>query len=203
MIDEMVEFENEKTGKTRVFPKVFFDALVRMVLQSFQPQDRERSEEKVAEMVASFLDGDDSGDILLLAAQALFPKRDGIRFNTYSPEEIKVRLQAWATTIFGRYGFPVYLVGSALTRGEGLDVDVRVILPDADFNARWPNAEGLDLELGKQGRIAALFSRTNIDFVIQSQSEARQYAGLPRLRLDACEYPEAKEPPESGIGVGG
>jgi hypothetical protein len=199
-MDEMIELENEKTGQTRKFPKAIFDSLVTLCLHLLPAAERGQAEGQVWGLVGEYLDAAQAAEPLRMAAEALFPEMKGaIRFNTIPVDMIPLKLKAWSNDMFARYGQPVWLVGSALT-GTGRDVDVRIILPDPDFAARFPDHGALGLEVGKQGRWAALFLRMNVDFQIQEQSDASKYDGLPRLRLDACTYPEAFEPPESGIG---
>ncbi len=198
-MEEFVEFENVATGRTRRFPLVLFNCLTQVCLQTFPESVREQAQDQVGKMVAQYLDSDNA-EPLRMAAESLFPQMDGIRFNIYSPEIIQVKLKAWANSMFGRYGHPVWLVGSALD-GAGRDVDIRIILPDPEFDARFPNKEGLDLEVGKQGRHAALFCQMNVDFQIQKFSETMQYDGKRLLRMDTCTYPEAFIPPEPGIGA--
>lgn len=191
---EFVELENETTGKVRVFPKTIFNSLVSMCLGMLPDNQRERAEEQVGRMVGQFLDADPAAAPILEAALALFPDQEQPLI-AMDVEAIKLKLGRWATQIYGRYGAPVWLVGSALN-GAGRDVDVRIILPDPDFSARFPDDGALALETGKQGRWAALFLRLNVDFQIQKASEATVYEDLPRIRLDAAEYPEAFEPPQ-------
>lgn len=199
-MDDIIELENERTGLTRKFPKSIFDSLVALCLGLLPQADRERAEEQVGRMVGEFLDTGHAAEPLRLAAEALYPEIKGeVRWNTFSTDLIQVKLKAWANGVFGRYGFPVWLVGSCLT-GIGRDVDVRVILPDQDYIARFPDTGALDLEVGKQGRIAALFLRMNVDFQIQKASDALVHDGKPRLRLDTCTYPEAFEPPPPEMG---
>ncbi len=199
MLDETVEFVNTITGNTRHYPRILFDNLVLLCLESFPPADRDRVEAQLQSMIGDFLDSGDRAMPLLMAASAMFPDIPGIHFNLYPPEIIQAKILPWANAIFGRYGFPVWLVGSALT-GAGRDVDIRVILPDEDFDARFPERKGLDIEVGKQGRLAALFCQMNIDFQIQKISECVQFLDFPRMRLDTQEPPESLEPSPADLG---
>lgn len=199
-MDEIIEFENERTGFTRKYPKSIFDSLVALCLGLLPQGERERAEEQVGRMVGEFIDTAGAGEPLRLAAEALYPELKGeIRFNTFSCDLILLKLKAWANDVFARYGQPVWLVGSCLT-GIGRDVDVRVILPDPDHAARFPDHGALGLDVGKQGRVAALFLRMNVDFKIQKASEAMAFEGKPRLRLDSCTFPEGFEPPAADMG---
>lgn len=201
-MDEIIELENERTGMIRKFPKDIFDSLVALCLGLLPQDQRERAEEQVGRMVGDFLDTKADAEPIRLAAEALYPELKGeIRFNTFSTDIIQLKLKAWANDIFGRYGHPVWLVGSCLT-GIGRDVDVRVILPDHDYAARFPDHGALCLDVGKQGRLGALFLRMNVDFQIQKASDSLIHEGKPRLRLDACTYPEAFEPPAADMGQG-
>lgn len=199
-MDEIIELENERTGLTRKFPKPIFDSLVALCLGLLPQADRERAEEQVGRMVGEFLDTGHAAEPLRLAAESLYPELKGdIRFNTFPLDIIQLKIKAWANDVFGRYGHPVWLVGSCLT-GIGRDVDVRVILPDHEYNARFPGNDALGLEVGKQGRLAALFLRMNVDFQIQKASDFLIHEGKPRIRLDACTFPEGFEPPAADMG---
>ncbi len=198
-MEEFVEFENARTGRTRRFPLALFECLTQLCLRPFPVEDRQQAETQVGKMVAEFLDAE-VAEPLRMAAEALFPAMEEIRLNHYSPEIIQIKIQSWANSMFGRYGHPVWLVGSAMD-GAGRDVDIRIILPDPEFESRFPTREGLYLEVGKQARHASLFCRMNIDFQIQKFSETLQYDGKRLLRVDTCTYPEAFIPPPSGIGA--
>jgi len=90
--------------------------------------------------------------------------------------------KAWATP---------YLVGSAMQRPDWRDVDVRIILPDADFEAMFnvpADADPMPLRL-RWSIICSLISRQlteatglPVDFQFQSQTQANQYGG-PRNPL--------------------
>lgn len=148
------------------------------------------------------------GDVVVGGVRAWRPIPEGPGPRVPKHHDIPItligfKLQLWADRIFARYGFPVYLVGSCLAGGDNvIDIDVRVILPDPDFNSRWPERSGWALEMGKQGRHAALFSRMNVDFQVQSSTEARAFWDMPRVRIDSCTYPEGKEPPKPGLAMG-
>lgn len=198
--EPIIELENQKTGNTRKFPKSIYDALLDLCLQMLPPNQRERAEGQLMGMLAEYLDTNAAAEPLLLAAEALYPEMKGeIRFNEFSTEAIVIKIKTWANMIFQRYGHPVMLVGSAVT-GLGRDVDIRVMIPDPEFDARFPDEGALSLEIGKQSRMAALFLRMNVDFRLQKVSEAYVHQGKPTMRLDTALYPEAYEPPASGIG---
>ncbi len=118
---------------------------------------------------------------------------------------LKNYLAPWATQIAGRFGYPVYLVGSALTLPEPRDIDVRCIVPTADFKARYGDpkvwSRGLWMtrengaiayaaDMADLSREAALALKLNLDFQVQPPLEAHQFQGFPRLRLDALNLPE-------------
>lgn len=197
---EMIEFEHQVTGKVRKFPADLFHAIKDCCLGGYPKNQQERVEEQVGKMVATFIDCNDRAYPIWEAAEALSPGLyQAFPENTFPRDAIVLKLRPWSERIFARYGFPVWLVGEAL-EGRGRAVGIRVVLPDADFEARFPGGHGLALEAGKQGRQAALFLRMNVDFKIQKDSDCAAFADLPRLRMDSNEYPEGMEPPVAAIG---
>ena len=115
----------------------------------------------------------------------------------------------WANQIAARYGAPVWLVGSALDH-EDLrdvrDVDVRVVLPDAAFEARFDVAveawaretwstwsigsRRWGAEMGKLSRgWMAQFHRLGVglDFQVHPIFVARAFWEKPRRRLDTLD----------------
>lgn len=196
-MDEIVELENQRTGLTRKFPRAIFDSLVSLCLGLLPKEERERAEEQVGRMVGEFIDTGRDAEPLRMAAEALYPELKGeIRFNTLDAEIIALKIKAWANDVFARYGHPVWLVGSCLN-GIGRDVDIRVILPDHEYAARFQDHGAYGLEVGKQGRVASLFLRMNVDFQIQKASDFLVHEGKPRRRLDECKFPEGYEPPKA------
>ncbi len=126
-------------------------------------------------------------------------------------EVLAKRLGGWANQIAARYGFPVYLVGSALTETEPRDVDVRVVLSDDAFYARYGigpmRAEGQawigadeqhegtrrwHADMAKMARQAANVLHVNIDFQVQSESIVlvRRHHEKPRIRIDTLDLSE-------------
>lgn len=102
-----------------------------------------------------------------------------------------------------RYGGPVYLVGGALTDEAPRDYDVRIIVPRNEFNrlydvaditkrrvddlyeyTSWEWRRGYDNL--KQSRIMSSRMWVCVDLQIQSEQEANNYLGKPRLRLDSA-----------------
>jgi hypothetical protein len=85
-------------------------------------------------------------------------------------------------------GAPVYLVGSALTRADYRDIDLRLILPD-DEAAPYVGPVGLLVSIALSDLIAKAASLARpIDFQIQSMTEAnvpehgaRNPLGIPGL----------------------
>lgn len=72
-MDEIIELENEKTGKIRQFPRALFDSLVSLCLGTLPPSERERAEEQVGRMVGQFIDTSPKAEALREAANALCP----------------------------------------------------------------------------------------------------------------------------------
>lgn len=102
-------------------------------------------------------------------------------------------LKAWAREIAARFGRPVYLTGSSLDLPQPRDVDVRVVLTDEEFSARWgewswlSNNDGYRsyaCDMGKLSRHVSLFTMLNIDFQVQPHIVALKYAKGRRVRLD-------------------
>lgn len=110
------------------------------------------------------------------------------------------QIQRLANAMAARYGAPVYLCGSALTNPKPNDYDVRVVMPEAEL-ARMFGADDSneprtldDLTAPREWRIlreclkqSRRLSRTfakNVDFQIQSQSDAKRYEDKGRVRLD-------------------
>jgi hypothetical protein len=79
----------------------------------------------------------------------------------------------WACrTITTAFGAPVYLVGSALTRADYRDIDLRLILND-DQAAQYPPPLRLVLNIALSDLIAKTAGLARpIDFQIQSMTEA-------------------------------
>lgn len=89
------------------------------------------------------------------------------------------RLEEWCRNVRRLFGDVPYLVGSALTRADYRDVDVRLILMDDEFDARWPD-DWLKVRL--MNRAISIWGQQEtglpIDFQIQRMTEANaQFAG--------------------------
>lgn len=52
-------------------------------------------------------------------------------------QTLRLCLRGWANQMAARFGAPVYLVGSALDDPNARDIDIRIVLPDEDFAARY------------------------------------------------------------------
>jgi hypothetical protein len=105
-----------------------------------------------------------------------------------TPNEL-YRLNAACLAMAPAFGFNFYLVGSVLTDREHRDVDVRCIVSDAEFRARFPN--GFDANGGVNfndpwlalvhSLISEQMSLTinmRVDFSIQPQSYADTQTGI-------------------------
>lgn len=131
-----------------------------------------------------------------------------------SVDDLCKRLEGWANQLAGRFGHPVYLVGSALEQGEeARDVDVVVILPKEEFWGRYGTGSGHESvdpdwsegslqwarDMGKLASYAARTLQLNIDLKAQPDIlvTVRQH-GRPRRRLDKTSLPEVFVPPKFG-----
>lgn len=107
------------------------------------------------------------------------------------------RAKPWARDTVMRFGRPVYLVGSALEEPNPRDIDVRVVLSDAEFDARWGNPSGWHVhgegwrqyahDMGKLCKQGSRRLALNLDFQVQRFSSAQEYAGKRCMRLDDVE----------------
>jgi hypothetical protein len=121
-------------------------------------------------------------------------------------EDLAKRLEGWANQLVGRFGHPVYLVGSALEKGEeARDVDVAVILPADEFWGRYGRSFGHDTlnpdwdegslqyaaDMAKLAGYAAAKCQVNIDLKVEPEFLVTiRHHGKPRLRLDKVDVPE-------------
>jgi len=48
-----------------------------------------------------------------------------------------LKLRKWAKTVYERTGYHVYLVGSVLTKARPRDIDIAVLVPDAEYRAKY------------------------------------------------------------------
>jgi hypothetical protein len=121
------------------------------------------------------------------------------------------QMQRWANRLRGRYGVPVYLVGSALREDnpDPRDWDFRLTLPDEDFALRFgPVDEWRDEgytgdwtrtrfrwsdQCVKDTKDAVAWMHLNADVQIYPASHvAELYADQPRVRIDT--FPDAAAP---------
>ena len=93
--------------------------------------------------------------------------------------------------LYARYGYPIYLVGSALEKPNPRDTDLRIVIPDVEFFDRFgPRDDRWYDEMAKQNRqINKGIGRLNVDFQIQSESQAHKYQNEKRMQI----YPTTKE----------
>ena len=121
---------------------------------------------------------------------------------------LRLHLAGWANQMAARFGFPVYLVGSSLTSPDPRDIDVRVVLSDDAFQARYgvlPQHADRDSwgqwgagskrwgeDMAKISRQAAEALHRNIDFQVQAELIARHrgFDKRPRVRLDTLNLTE-------------
>jgi hypothetical protein len=115
-------------------------------------------------------------------------------------EFLKLKLNGWADQIACRFGYPVYVVGSALTKENPRDIDIVVMLPVEDFISRYGSInewlrdtwvewgetrQRWAVDVAKISRDATKALSLNIDFKIQPMNIALQEnAGKPKLRID-------------------
>lgn len=95
-------------------------------------------------------------------------------------QAVQLKLRDWPAHMAARYNAPVYLLGSTLHTPNARDVDIRIVLRDDDFKARFgQDAAGFE-ECPTQrwiddvGKLAAAMSR------------------ITRLNLDVKVWPESK-----------
>lgn len=107
-------------------------------------------------------------------------------------------LDEFGSQVWSAFGHPPYLVGSALREKSGWrDVDVRLILPDDEWEAMGLGNPEMDHRNGKWNALCLAFSSLGkqmtglpIDFQIQQQSHAnkafdeqRSALGMVPLRM--------------------
>ncbi|NUO43678.1 MAG: hypothetical protein HOV82_16770 [Streptomyces sp.] len=101
-----------------------------------------------------------------------------------------LHLDAFGREVDAAFGHLPYLVGSATRGKQWRDVDVRLILPDDEFDALFPPVEPGQFPDGLWGLLCAAISelarqRTGlpVDFQIQRQSYANDRHPGPRMAL--------------------
>lgn len=106
-----------------------------------------------------------------------------------------LKLRRFGAYMAARFHAPVYLVGSALTKANPRDIDVRVVLSEDHFKARYgvdshgwlmdgPPQAWID-EVGKFCEQESTRQRLRIDFQVYPARHAMQYCGKPRVVLAA------------------
>ena len=103
-----------------------------------------------------------------------------------------IYLQKFGCIIRDYFGYVAYHVGSSLDRKDWRDVDVRLILPDDEFEEMFGRVKNVSNK--KLAAITLAFSALGkemtglpIDFQIQPQSYANTYPG-PRSALIEVEF---------------
>lgn len=101
-----------------------------------------------------------------------------------------LHLEAFGREINDAFGHLPYLVGSAAVGKQWRDVDVRLILPDPEFDALFPDHTYPSRHDGRWGLLCAAISelarqRTGlpVDFQIQCATFANDRFDGPRLAL--------------------
>lgn len=86
-----------------------------------------------------------------------------------------------ACAVLNDAGYGAYLVGSCMERPNFRDVDLRCILDDEEFDARF-KGQRVRLRLLNAALSEWVTARTGlpIDFQFQSRTEAAAYSGRPR-----------------------
>jgi hypothetical protein len=103
-----------------------------------------------------------------------------------------LHLDLFGQQVRAAFGHPPYLVGSATRLKQWRDVDVRLILPDAEFAALGLRCDGvpcakLDSLNMAYAALARHMTGLPIDFQIQQQTRANaRYGDHPRLALIAA-----------------
>lgn len=105
-------------------------------------------------------------------------ERAKTRASFLSPPDFH-RLDFACRPVYAAYGSPPYLVGSVLTRPDFRDIDLRLILPDAEFERLVPDEEiGLILNIAFSGLIQrASGLGYQIDFQFQQMTAANEEFG--------------------------
>lgn len=88
------------------------------------------------------------------------------------------RVEAWCrdvTLMF--HGYSVYLVGSAITRPDHRDIDLRVILPNAVWDRWWRDPVRTRLINHALSTWGQRETGLPIDFQVQRQTESEAFTG--------------------------
>lgn len=138
------------------------------------------------------------------------PPRDSrLRPGPEAPVVDRIRgdLAGHANALYARFGHPVWLVGSVLTSPEPRDVDIRIMIPTDEFEARFgpwqlccadwelgweqhPKTKRWAMACAKEGRWFSTLLQQNVDFQIQADRLREHHADKPRVRLDTMHTEE-------------
>lgn len=102
-----------------------------------------------------------------------------------------LRLDAFGRRVFDAFGHHPYQVGSSISGREWRDVDVRLMLPDDEFDALFPDHQRvvhhLDLKWAllcdALSELARVQTGLPVDFQIQRTTEANSEFNGPRSAL--------------------
>ena len=119
-----------------------------------------------------------------------------------------LHLNAWGHELYRAFGHHPYLVGSALYGKQWRDIDVRLMLPDDEFDALFPDHYSVDQADPRWALMCAALAeygraRTGlpIDFQIQHRGLANAEFNGPRSALGIYVRPE-REPARDMFVVG-
>lgn len=88
------------------------------------------------------------------------------------------RLEEWCRNVRRIFNHPPYLVGSATQHSGFRDVDLRLVMPDDEFDANWGDDP---VKVRLMNRAISTWgqheTRLPIDFQIQRQTEAQAFTG--------------------------
>ena len=112
--------------------------------------------------------------------------------STYLPLSSLILLDHACHVVNKAFGCHAYLVGTALTRPDYRDVDVRSILSDEEYEALFGSRVTLwPLICLAVSEYLSRASRLPVDYQIQSQSEANTFEGMRNplgMRRDYAGY---------------
>jgi hypothetical protein len=111
-----------------------------------------------------------------------------------------LHLDRFGYWVFQSFGWVPYLVGSAATSKTWRDVDVRLILPDEEFEARFPGAlatyihdPAWTLTCAALSALAQQMTGLPVDFQIYPMTVANRYEGV-RIPLGIVHLPPEETP---------
>ena len=115
------------------------------------------------------------------------------------------RLEEWCRSVYALFGDVPYLVGSAMSSKDYRDVDIRLIVADEDFDARWGALDGVEpgqalLRIRLMNRAISIWGQQEtglpIDFQIQRMTEANAQYPDPRNPMGLRDWTSL---PTSGV----